>query len=214
MGRTVTCLIRLPRILSNLALNASMGGVSTASPGSLWQGLTTLSVKIFFLTSTLNLLSLSLKPFPLVLSLSGHVKKLLLLVNTLQVLEGCSEVSLEPSLLQAKQAQLPQLFFKGEVLQSFDVASSVTVGDVNGKGRQALGSLSELIKQQKIRIQNFIFLEGCPATQTFYVIFLETGVNKSMWKVPFFVTEFGQSMPRLLARPSSPTFYSFFLPCT
>ena len=37
-----------------------------------------------------------------------------LLVNIFQVLEGCNEVSLEPSLLQAEQAQLPQPFFSKE----------------------------------------------------------------------------------------------------
>ena len=44
----------------------------------------------------------------------------LLLISSLQVLKGCSEVSLEPSLLQAKQAQIPQPFFTGEVLQPSD----------------------------------------------------------------------------------------------
>jgi len=38
-------------------------------------------------------------------------------VSMLQVLEGHSEVSSEPSLLQAKQAQLPQPFLIGEALQ-------------------------------------------------------------------------------------------------
>jgi len=40
----------------------------------------------------------------------------LLLVSSLQVLEGLSEVSPEPSLLQIEQAQLPQHIFIGEVL--------------------------------------------------------------------------------------------------
>ena len=44
----------------------------------------------------------------------------LLFICSLQVLEGCNEVSLEPSLLQAKQAQFPQPFFIGEVLQPSD----------------------------------------------------------------------------------------------
>ena len=42
-----------------------------------------------------------------------------MLRSSLQVLEGCSEVSPEPFILQAKQAQLPQSFFTGEVLQPF-----------------------------------------------------------------------------------------------
>ena len=39
---------------------------------------------------------------------------------SLQVLEGHNEVSPEPSLLQAKEAQFPQPFLTGEVLQSRD----------------------------------------------------------------------------------------------
>ena len=41
-------------------------------------------------------------------------------ISSLQVLEGCSEVSLEPSLLQAEQAQFPQPFFIRKVLQPFE----------------------------------------------------------------------------------------------
>ena len=40
-----------------------------------------------------------------------------LFIRSLQVLEGHDEVSLEPSLLQTKQAQFPQPFLVGEVLQ-------------------------------------------------------------------------------------------------
>ena len=65
---------RLPRTPSNLVWNASRDGASTASLGSLCQCLTALWVKNFFLTSNLNLPSFSLKPFPLVLSLSAHVQ--------------------------------------------------------------------------------------------------------------------------------------------
>jgi len=39
-----------------------------------------------------------------------------LLINSLQVLEGHTEVSPEPSLLQAEPARLPQPFFTGELL--------------------------------------------------------------------------------------------------
>jgi len=38
----------------------------------------------------------------------------------LQVLEGCYNVTLEPSLLQAQQSQLSQLFLLGEVLHPSD----------------------------------------------------------------------------------------------
>ena len=65
---------RLPRAPFNLALNAFRDGTSTTSMGSLFKCLTTLWVPHFFLTSSLNLSSFSLKPFPLVLSLSNHVK--------------------------------------------------------------------------------------------------------------------------------------------
>jgi len=84
--------------------------------GQQCQRLTSLWVKNFFLTSNLNLPSFSLKPFPLVLSLPDHTKRVpLLLITSLHVLEGCSEVS--QSFLQAKQAQLPQPFSIREVLQ-------------------------------------------------------------------------------------------------
>jgi len=45
----------------------------------------------------------------------------LLLVSSLQVLESCNDVSPQPSLLQAEQAQILQLFFTGEVLHPSDV---------------------------------------------------------------------------------------------
>ena len=41
----------------------------------------------------------------------------LLFGGSLEVLEGCNEVTPQPSLLQAQQAQLPQPVFVGEVLQ-------------------------------------------------------------------------------------------------
>ena len=64
---------RLPRATSSLALNASRDGASTISLGNLFQCVTTLCVKKFLLISNLNLPCLSLKPFPLVLSLSALV---------------------------------------------------------------------------------------------------------------------------------------------
>jgi len=44
----------------------------------------------------------------------------LLLVSCFQAPEGCIEVSLEPSLLQTKQAQLHQPFFRRGVLEPCD----------------------------------------------------------------------------------------------
>ena len=55
------------------ALDTSRDGASTTSLGNLFQCVTTLCVKNFLLISYLNLPCLSLKPFPLVLSLCTHV---------------------------------------------------------------------------------------------------------------------------------------------
>ena len=73
MCRVTNHQTRLPRATSSLALNASRDGASTTSLGNLFQCDTTLWVKNFFLISNLNLPCLSLKPFPLVLSLSTLV---------------------------------------------------------------------------------------------------------------------------------------------
>ena len=82
------------------------------------QCVTTLWVKNLFLISNLNFPCLSLKPFPLVLSLSCCKKSVcFLIISSLEILKDCSEVVLEPSLLQTKQAQIPQPFFIREILQ-------------------------------------------------------------------------------------------------
>ena len=72
MGRVANHQTRLPRDTSSLALNASRDGASATSLGNLFQCVTTLCVKDFFLISNLNLPCPSLKPFPLVLLLSIH----------------------------------------------------------------------------------------------------------------------------------------------
>ena len=69
MCRVTNHQTRLPRATSSLALNASRDGASTASLGNLFQCVTTLCEKSFLLISNLNLPCLSLKPFPLILSL-------------------------------------------------------------------------------------------------------------------------------------------------
>jgi len=74
MGRDPSHQTRLPKALSNLTLNTSREGASTAPLSNLLQRLTTLTIKNFFLISSLNLPSLSLKPLPLVLSLCALVK--------------------------------------------------------------------------------------------------------------------------------------------
>ena len=74
MGRDIFHQTRLLRAPSNLAFNTSREEAFTASLGNLGQGLTTLMGKNFFLISNLNLPSVSLEPFPLVLSLHPLVK--------------------------------------------------------------------------------------------------------------------------------------------
>ena len=112
---------RLPRATSSLTLNASRDGASTTSLGNLFQCITTLCVKNFLLISNLNLLS-QFKTIPSCPITINPCKQpySLLFICSLQVLEGHSDVSPEPSLLQAKQAQFPQPFLTGEVLQSSD----------------------------------------------------------------------------------------------
>ncbi|KAK4830856.1 hypothetical protein QYF61_013785 [Mycteria americana] len=95
---------------SNLTLNVSRDGASTTSLGNLCQCFTTFIVKNFFLRSSLNLPSSSLKPLPFVPSQQALLK----------ILKGCYKVSLEPSLLQAEQPQPSQPFFIGEVFQPSD----------------------------------------------------------------------------------------------
>jgi len=74
MGRDTFHQTRLLRAPPNVALNTAREGAATASLGKLCQCLTTLIVKNFFLTSSLNLPSLSSKPSSLVLSLHTLVK--------------------------------------------------------------------------------------------------------------------------------------------
>ncbi|KAK4819472.1 LOW QUALITY PROTEIN: hypothetical protein QYF61_004698 [Mycteria americana] len=70
---SVKLLLRAP---SNLTLNVSRDGASTTSLGNLFQCFTTLIVKNFFLQSSLNLPSLSLKLLLLVLSQQALLKSL------------------------------------------------------------------------------------------------------------------------------------------
>jgi len=119
MGRDIFYQTRLLKAPSNLALSTGREGAATASLGNQGQGLTTLTGKNFFLISNLSLPSFSLKPSPLVLSLQALCKKvpLQLSCRLLQVLEGCSKVSLQPSLPQVEQPQLPQPVLTAEGFQ-------------------------------------------------------------------------------------------------
>ena len=92
-----------------------MDGASTASLGSLFQHLTTLTVKNFpNIQPKSSLLQLkTISPCPDVIH---PLKELtpLLFIGFLWVLEGCNEVTPQPSLLQAEQAQLPQPVLVGD----------------------------------------------------------------------------------------------------
>ena len=74
MGRDNCHQTRLLQALTNLALDAAREGAATVSLANLCRCLTTSTVKNFFLISSLNLPSFSLKPLPLVLSLQSLVK--------------------------------------------------------------------------------------------------------------------------------------------
>lgn len=93
-------------------------GPTTTSLGSLFQHLNTLSVKNLPLTSHLNLPSLSLKSFYVVLSLSDHVK------NPLSTYLNKPHLSTEGPQWnppQSEKAQLAHPVLIGEGLQPFDV---------------------------------------------------------------------------------------------
>ena len=90
------------------------------------QCVTTLWGKNFLLLSNLNLPS-HLKTIPPCPTVIHPHKQLvpLLFICSLQVLKGHNEVSPVSSLFQAKQAQLPQPFLLGEVLQPSDHLSGL-----------------------------------------------------------------------------------------
>lgn len=63
MGKDTSHWTRLFKVLSNLILNTARIGVSTTSLGNLFQSLTTLKMKIFFLILNLIFPSFSFTPF-------------------------------------------------------------------------------------------------------------------------------------------------------
>lgn len=80
--------------------------------------------KNFFVISSLYLSSISLGSFSLVLPLCTTVKRLTLISRyTTHGFEGRYSVLLKLSLVQARQAQLPQFFLTGQVLQYCIVAA-------------------------------------------------------------------------------------------
>jgi len=87
MGRDTFHQIRLLKAPSNLALNTAREGVFTVSLGNVFEGLTALTAKNFFLIPNVNLPSFSLKPSSLsTVGLLGCKHTLLrhaeLLINT------------------------------------------------------------------------------------------------------------------------------------
>lgn len=87
--------------------------------GNLSQCLVNLTSKKCFLIFIGNLLCFSLCPLPLILSLGITEKSLALsFFHPLQVFTHTNKIPLEPSLLQAKQSQLSQIFLTKEMLQS------------------------------------------------------------------------------------------------
>ena len=101
-------------------LNASREGAFTVSLGNLFQCLITFAGKNFYLIPSSNLLSSSLKPLPLILSLPVLIKSpspgfCMLSSGTIRYM-----VPQEPSLLQAEKPQLSQPVLIGEVLQPCD----------------------------------------------------------------------------------------------
>jgi len=93
-------------------------GASTTSQSTLSQCLTTLTVKYFLLISSLNLLFISLKPLPLVLSKQTQLKSLSL--SFLQLHFRYWKVSPEPSLLQTEQPQLSQPVLIGDMFDPLE----------------------------------------------------------------------------------------------
>ena len=120
MCRVANHQTRLPRATSSLALNASRDGASTTSFSNLFQCVNTLCVKTFLLISKLNLLCLSLRPFLLVLSLSTLINSHFPSCLYVPFKYWKAAMRSPWSLLQAKQAQFPQPFLIGEVLQPSD----------------------------------------------------------------------------------------------
>ena len=122
MGRVANHYNRLSKIPSSLALNASRDGASTTSLGNLFQCVTILWVKNFSFdvkkkSPLFQFKSISLCPD----AIRPRKKSVPILTeSSTQVLESLNKVSLEPCLLQAEQAQLPQSHFIRELLQPSD----------------------------------------------------------------------------------------------
>ena len=116
-SRATTHQTRLLTAPSSLALDAFRVGASTP-PGNFFQFLTTPTVKIFFFIPSLNLLSMTSKPFSLILSVHVLLKiPPQLSCVPLHVLEVHYKLPPESFLLQAVEPQHSQPVHTGEMLQ-------------------------------------------------------------------------------------------------
>jgi len=115
VGKVTNHQTRLPRATSSLALNASRDGASTTPLGNLFHCVTTLCVKTFLLISNPNFPCLSLRPFPLVLSLSTLISSHFPSCFYAPFKYLKARMRSPWNLLQAKQTQFPQPFLIGEI---------------------------------------------------------------------------------------------------
>jgi len=105
-----------------MALSTSRGGTPTLLWAAVPTGLTGLWVKNFFLISNFSLLSLSLKPFLLVLSIHSYAKKVspspaCKLLSSSEGPQWCVPRAFSSP---SQSSQFPQPFFTGELLQPSD----------------------------------------------------------------------------------------------
>jgi len=93
----------------NLTLNVSRGGAPTTSLGNLFQCSTTLAVKDLFLITSLNRLSFSLKPLPLVPSQQLLLRNFSQFIFSIQHLEDLPEKAEGNIPAQAKRLKMQAL---------------------------------------------------------------------------------------------------------
>jgi len=104
---------------STRLLNTSRDGTSAASLDSLFQCLTALSVKKFFLIPSLNFSWYNLRVFPLVLlPVTWEKRPTPPCYNFSQVVLKSNNVSPQPPFLETKQPQFPQPLLVRFVLQT------------------------------------------------------------------------------------------------
>ena len=124
MDRVTNQQTRLLRATSSLASDASRDGASTASWGNLFQCITALWVKNFLLPSNLNLPCPSLKPFPLVLSLSSLLQALCVSLTKSWCFKafGFNEKETTTRTVMAATCLLAFIFSLITVVSTFDIS--------------------------------------------------------------------------------------------